>query len=189
MKKYSKVIIYIIIFIIIIILAAVGYKYLTNKYYQDEVGTEETQNSKNKASDFEVLDTTGNKIKLSNFYGKPIIVNFWATWCGPCKAELPEFESMYNEYNDKIEFLMVNLTDGYNETVESVKEFVIENDYKFPVYFDTEYNAANIYKIYSIPQTLFIDKEGNIVKLYKGQMSRETIQRYIKKILEDSENI
>ena len=82
-----------------------------------------------------------------------------------------------------------NLTDGYNETVESVKEFVIENDYKFPVYFDTEYNAANIYKIYSIPQTLFIDKEGNIVKLYKGQMSRETIQRYIKKILEDSENI
>ena len=84
---------------------------------------------------------------------------------------------------------MVNLTDGYNDTVENVKEFIRENNYEFPVYFDTEYSATNAYKIYSIPQTLFIDKDGNIIKLYKGQISRQTLQRYIEKMLEDASDI
>lgn len=189
MKRYSKLIIYLIIFIIIITLAVIGYNYLTKKYYPDEVGGEENQSDLNKANDFEVLDINGNKVKLSDFYGKPIVVNFWATWCGPCKTELPEFEEMYNEYNEKIEFLMVNLTDGYNDTVENVKEFIRENNYEFPVYFDTEYSATNAYRIYSIPQTLFIDKDGNIIKLYKGQISRQTLQRYIEKMLEDASDI
>ena len=189
MKRYSKLIIYLIIFIIIITLAVIGYNYLTKKYQPDEVGGEENQSDLNKANDFEVLDINGNKVKLSDFYGKPIVVNFWATWCGPCKTELPEFEEMYNEYNEKIEFLMVNLTDGYNDTVENVKEFIRENNYEFPVYFDTEYSATNAYRIYSIPQTLFIDKDGNIIKLYKGQISRQTLQRYIEKMLEDASDI
>ena len=179
MKKYLKVIVYLISFVIIIILGVVCYNYLTKNYSLDEVKVEDEKQSLNKAKDFEVLNTEGEKVKLSDFYGRPIVVNFWATWCMPCKMELPEFEEAYKKYNQDIEFLMVNLTDGYNEKVEDVKKFVEENDYGFPLYFDTELSASNTYNIYSIPQTLFIDKEGNIVKSYTGMINKQNLERYI----------
>ena len=124
-------------------------------------------------------------VNLSSFFGKPIVVNFWATWCGPCQAELPEFEEAYKKYNGDIEFLMVNLTDGYNDTVDSVKQFVNRNKFEFPLYFDTEYSATNTYSLYSIPQTLFIDKDGNIVKLYRGMISKQALEGYIERIKEE----
>ena len=92
-----------------------------------------------KANDFTVINNEGESVSLSDFFGKPIIVNFWASWCGPCKMELPEFEKAYKTYGEEIEFLMVNLTDEYGETVESVKKFTKDNKYNFPLYFDTEY--------------------------------------------------
>ena len=75
------------------------------------------------------------------------------------------FEDAYKNYKEQVEFLMINLTDGYSETIETVENFIKEKNYKFPVYFDTEYNASKAYNIYSIPQTLFIDEEGNILEL------------------------
>lgn len=133
-----------------------------------------------KAKDFTVLNNEGENINLSDFFGKPIIVNFWASWCGPCKMELPEFEEAYKIYGEEIEFLMVNLTDEYGETVESVKKFTKDNNYSFPLYFDTEYSASNAYGVYSIPRTLFINKDGNIVKSFTGVIDKETLDRYIK---------
>lgn len=133
-----------------------------------------------KANDFTVINNEGESVSLSDFFGKPIIVNFWASWCGPCKMELPEFEKAYKTYGEEIEFLMVNLTDEYGETVESVKKFTKDNNYNFPLYFDTEYSASNAYGLYSIPRTLFINKDGNIVKSFTGVIEKETLDRYIK---------
>lgn len=124
-------------------------------------------------------------MKLSNLYGKPIVVNFWASWCGPCKMELPAFNNMYKKYGDKIELLMINLTDGYSETVDGVKKFVTKNNYDFPVYFDTEYSASNAYNIYSIPETVFINKSGNMVSSYIGAMSEELLEQYIQNLTKD----
>lgn len=182
MKNYIKVIVYILSFLIIIIAAVFGYKYLTNNYVPEE-NIEEV--SSKKAEDFTVLNNNEEKVKLSDFFGKPIVVNFWATWCGPCRGELPEFEEYYKKYNGEIEFLMVNLTDGYNDTVEGVKEFVKKNNYEFPVYFDIEYSASNTYKLYSIPQTLFIDREGNIIKTYIGMINKDALENYINELKED----
>ena len=84
------------------------------------------------AVDFTVTDREGNTVKLSEFFGKPIIINFWATWCGPCKSELPVFDEAYRKYGEGVTFLMVNLTDGYRDTVEAVKAFIEDNDYTFP---------------------------------------------------------
>ncbi len=116
-----------------------------------------------KAYDFSVYDVSGNKVKLSDFFGKPIVLNFWASWCGPCKSEMPAFDEVYKEYKDDIHFLIVNLTDGYQETVTSATNYVTSAGYSFPIYYDKDSEGANAYGVYSIPVTYFIDKDGYLV--------------------------
>ncbi len=137
------------------------------------------------APDFTVFDAEGKEHKLSDFEGKPVILNFWASWCGPCKSEMPDFEEVYLEYQDKIHFLMVNLTDGYQETIESAQNLILERGYTFPVYFDTKLEAANAYYVYSIPQTYFIDGDGNLVAYAQSAISKEILYQGIGMIYEE----
>lgn len=139
--------------------------------------------NKDNAPDFTVLDKDGKRIGLSDQFGKPIVINFWATWCPPCKQELPDFDKLYREYGDKVTFMMVNLTDGKRETVDGTKSFVSKNGYSFPVYFDTVYEGADAYNVSSIPQTTFIDKNGNIYTTRIGAMNEATLRSYINAIL------
>lgn len=134
----------------------------------------------NYAPDFTVLDKDGNTVKLSDFRGKPVVLNFWATWCPPCKQELPDFNQAAEAYKDEIVFLMVNLTDGQRDTVDSVKAFVADNGYTFPVYFDTAYSAANAYMVSSIPTTYFINAKGEAVNYKIGMMTAAELESGIK---------
>ena len=95
------------------------------------------------AGSIEVFNTLADKITASeekvrmlDFKGKPIVVNLWATWCGPCKVELPSFEELYQEYGDRVQFMMVNLTDGKQEKKEDVQGFISKRNYTFPVFFN-----------------------------------------------------
>ena len=135
-----------------------------------------------KAADFYAFDLNGNKVTLAEKIGKPVVVNFWATWCPPCKAELPHFEKLYKELGGEVEFMMVDMTDGKRETVNDVKDFVEENGYTFPVYCDSDQNAAMTYSVYSIPVTLFIDKDGNLSDMRIGVLDEETLKSGIEKI-------
>ena len=92
--------------------------------------------------DFTVMDASGKEVKLSDFRGKPTVVNFWASWCGPCKSEMPDFDAVYQEMGDEIHFLMVNMTDGGQETLAGAQKFIADSGYTFPVYYDTQYSAA-----------------------------------------------
>ena len=85
---------------------------------------EATADEKQLAPDFTVYDKDGNPVQLSDFRGKPVVLNFWASWCGPCKSEMPDFDKKAAEMAGDVTFLMVNLTDGYQETVESASAFV-----------------------------------------------------------------
>lgn len=136
------------------------------------------------APDFTVYDIEGNPVKLSQFKGKPIVLNFWASWCGPCKSEMPDFETVYNEYGDDIHFLIVNMTDGSRETVEIASAYVKESGYTFPVYYDTDYDAAITYSVYSLPTTYFIDAEGYIAAQGSGALQLDTIYQGIDIIIE-----
>ena len=134
------------------------------------------------APDFTVYDLDGNAVQLSDYIGKPIVLNFWASWCGPCQMEMPDFDKAYAELGEEIQFLMVNMTSG-RETQERAAAFIEEKGYSFPVFYDTEADAAMTYGVYSLPTTLFIDAEGYGIAQAKGAINAETLQLGIDMIL------
>ena len=135
----------------------------------------------NPAPSFTVLDYNGNQVELSDYIGKPIVLNFWATWCYYCKVEMPEFERARQE-NPDVLFLLVNATDGEYETVDSAKFFIESNGYGFEIVFDTLSQAQNAYHITGYPTTYFIDEVGNLVAYARGAISYNTIMEGIRRI-------
>ena len=138
----------------------------------------DSEDKRTKAPDFTVLDENGNEVRLSDFRGKPVVLNFWATWCYYCKVEMPDFNQAYAKHPE-VQFLMVNATDGVQETVEGVKKFIAEAGYDFDVFFDTEYSAINAYHITGFPATFFIDAQGNLIARASGMIDAATLERGI----------
>ena len=127
------------------------------------------------APDITFYDLEGNAHRLSGFRGKPVVMNFWSSNCGPCKGEMPEFEEMYKQYGDEVQFLMVNVTDGYWDTLESASTFIEDSGYTFPVYYDTDNNAAYVYGVSALPTTFFLDEEGYGVAYAMGAIDKDTL--------------
>lgn len=137
------------------------------------------------APNFTVYDLDGKEVNLTDFLGKPIIVNFWASWCSPCQMEMPDFDEAYQNYNGEIEFLMVNMTDGSRETLEKASSFIDEKGYTFPVYYDTQYSAAITYSVSSLPTTYFINTDGELIAHARGAIDADTLQKGIDMIYND----
>ena len=127
----------------------------------------------------------GNEVHLSDFIGKSVVLNFWASWCSPCKMEMPDFNEKYLEIGEEVQFLIINMTDGSRETVETASAFIAEQGYSFPVFYDTDQDAAAIYGVYSLPTTYFIDAEGNAIAQATGAIDEETLQQGIDMIISD----
>jgi thiol-disulfide isomerase/thioredoxin len=130
-----------------------------------------------------VLDKEGNAVQLSDFAGKPVVLNFWATWCGYCKVEMPDFDQAYKEYPDVV-FMMIDATDGVYETREKADAYVKEQGFSFPVYYDVSSLAQNAYVISGYPTTVFINAQGDVVAKETGMISYETLIAGIKLITE-----
>ena len=126
---------------------------------------------KSKAADFTVYDALGNPKTLSDYKGKPVVLNFWASWCGYCKQEMPQFQDAYKKYGDDVQFLMVDLTDGSHETQRRASSYISGAGYTFPVFFDLKLNAAETYNVHGLPRTYLIDSEGYIVEQVSGALS------------------
>ena len=135
------------------------------------------------APDFSVYDADGNTVKLSDYLGKPVVVNFWASWCGYCKIEMPDFQKAYETYGDKIQFLMVDLTGGGNDTRAAGDAVIAENGFTFPVFYDDDNSAAYAYGIRSMPTSIFVDADGNLAGQNVGMVSADQLEAYIQQIL------
>ena len=127
--------------------------------------------------DFVVYDAGGNPVRLSDFAGKPIVLNFWASWCGPCQMEMPHFQEKYGQWGDEVVFLMVNVT-GYDSKSDAM-DFIQRGGYTFPVFFDQTLDASNAYGVHSFPTTFFINANGDLVTYAIGAISASTLQRAI----------
>ena len=134
------------------------------------------------APSFTVYDAEGNAVTLEDFGEGPKVLNFWASWCGPCKMEMPHFQQAYEDLGEEVQFLMINMTTG-RETQESAQQFLSETGYTFPVYFDTQSDAAINYGAYSLPMSVFVDEQGYVVDLAIGAIDQETLLQKIDKIL------
>ena len=142
---------------------------------QNDTGDSEDEAQNALAPDFTVYDRDGNPVKLSDYRGKPVVLNFWSSRCGPCQMEMPDFQKAYEDLGEEIHFIMVNVTDGSWDTVDSAYPFIAENNYTFPVFYDTDISAASAYGVSSLPTTYFIDAEGNGVAYGMGAMDLETL--------------
>lgn len=133
------------------------------------------------APDFQLKDLDGQAVALSEFRGKPLLLNFWATWCPPCRAEMPYIQQVYDEWSDKgLVVFAINI----GESSAKVKEFMQISGLSFPVLLDTDENIANIYTTGDIPTSIFIDGDGIIQdKIIGAFPSKAAIEENLSKII------
>lgn len=129
------------------------------------------------AYDFALNDVAGNRVQLSNFAGQPVIINFWATWCGPCRIEMPELEAVYQAYQD--EGLAILALDQ-QESAEDVAIFFDELGLSFTAVLDEEGTVADLYGVANVlPTTYFINGEGEVTAIHRGPMVQSQIEGYL----------
>ena len=121
---------------------------------------------KKSAPNFSLKDLNGQKVELKHFKGKVIVLNFWATWCGPCKEEMPSMESLWQQFRGK-DFVLLSISVDY-EGVKPVKEYIEKQRYTFRVLIDPHCQTLDLYEVKAIPTTLIIDKKGQIVAMAIG---------------------
>ena len=119
-----------------------------------------------KAPDFTLKDLNGKTVSLSAFKGKVILLNFWATWCPPCRAEMPSLNKLYNILKPRgLEVVAVST----DRSISDIKDFIESHRVGFPILFDSERSASKLYRVFSMPTTFLIDRKGVIVEKFYGE--------------------
>ena len=176
MKQKRTLVILILVIVLLLAGGTVAYRMLSrlteptvpyDPPAQSDV-TGEVQ-AKSAAPDFTVYNADGSTATLAEKAGKPVFINFWATWCPPCRSELADINKAYETYGDKIEFMMVDLTDGYNgEDQPAVEAFA---------------GAAVAYGVRSIPTTVLVGSDGTLLHTQMGAMSESQIEQLMQSLL------
>lgn len=145
------------------------------------------------AIDFTLTDQFGTEHTLSDYKGKVVFLNFWASWCGPCKREMPDIQKLYEEYGYNEEDLVVlgianPKSEGYpynqDTTVEELTQFLEDGGYTYPVVMDTTGDMFDAYGIFSFPTTFMIDKDGNVYGYVSGAISKDMMDNIVKQVME-----
>ena len=130
------------------------------------------------APDFELDSLSGDKVLLSDYLGKPVMINFWATWCTPCRYEMPLFESYAEKFGKELVILAVNLQQPETE----ISKFSTELNITFPILLDSEGKVNKLYRVQGLPTTYFIDRDGRVSNIHIGSMGESQMVNYLKQI-------
>lgn len=133
-----------------------------------------------KAYDFTLRDLDGNDVALSDFAGQPVAVNFWATWCAPCRLEMPELQNAYEVYQDQD---LVILAVNAQEQEQHVRDFFDELGFTFTPLLDSDGQVGKAYGALGLPSTYFIDGSGEVTAVHRGILSGGQIEAYVAQIL------
>ena len=126
------------------------------------------------APDFTLNTIDGEIIKLSNLRGQAVLINLWATWCPPCRAEMPDMQHAYEHYNEQgFSILAINATN--QDSLSAVKDFVSEHELSFPILLDTQGDVSRLYQLRSLPTSFFVDSEGIIQEVIIGGPMSEAL--------------
>lgn len=132
------------------------------------------------APDFTLDTLEGKTVTLSKNGGKPSLVNLWASWCPPCKEEMPHLQKAYEEYGDQVNFHMVNLTS--QDSRDKMVEYVKGEEFTFPVLLDPKGEVGEQYMAFSIPQTYIVDEQGQVIRKITGAMTEEQLEEIMKEL-------
>lgn len=136
------------------------------------------------APNFVLSDLNGNTVQLNDLQGKPVILNFWATWCPPCRVEMPELETAYQKYADQG---LVILALDQAETAETVRNYFYEEmGLTFTPLLDENGSVSALYSVYNFPTSFFVNAEGQITMIHRGPMSLDQIDEYMSQTLNQS---
>lgn len=189
MKK--RIIISTIVLIMIFLSGCSTFQILDDPVGEPIQNEEEQDNNKEDkkilAPDFTVIDMEGNEIKLSDYKGKVIFLNFWGTWCPPCRGEMPELEKVYKKYLDEdVQILALNVQGIPQEkSMEEVIQWVNDNEYTMPIAFDIDVIVMQQYSVGSFPTTYLIDKEGYIYGYTIGALNEDQMTEVIERALNE----
>jgi len=138
----------------------------------------------NHAREFILEDMAGNNVDLTSFHGRPMVLNFWATWCPACTDMMPDLEAAYQTHGDDVQFLAINLIGSREaETRERVLEYIESNGFTFPVYFDNEDVVSRTFAVQGIPLTVFVNAQGEVVFQQTGSLPEIVLDMNIRRIL------
>lgn len=135
----------------------------------------------NTPPDFELTTFDGEVVKLSELKGKKVILNFWASWCGPCKAEMPHMQNYYENdaEDDQVEVIAVNMSTQERGGMDGVQEFIDSYGLTFPIPLDKEGTAIADYEIVTIPTTFMLGTDGKLAQKVIGPMDEKTIRALV----------
>lgn len=125
----------------------------------------------------------GEQVQLSDYKFRPKIVVFWASWCPDCQKELPIIQHLYDKYQDKVDFFMVDIVDGERETFETSQQFLRNQGFTFPVYIDQDLQAFKFFDVKAIPTIFIVDKDGIVKEIYVEQGSEEMLSKDLKQLI------
>jgi thiol-disulfide isomerase/thioredoxin len=142
------------------------------------------QGDEKKAPDFTLVNLAGKNVTLSDYKGKVVIVDFWATWCGPCRAGIPDLISLQNEYKDKI--VVIGISVDQENTKSGVPDFVTKMGINYPIVYFNDQVVSDFGGISAIPTTFIIDQQGSIVKKIVGLYPKSEYETRVKELIKES---